>query len=359
MSTADLIIRAGQGDYAVRFLQSEREIVSGVAVHASRLVVMDAYVAELYPQLYASLRVAPMLLVAASEEEKSLKGVQNVLEFLQQHGADRRTVVVAVGGGIVQDIVTVAAHLYYRGLRWVYVPTTLLSMADSCIGSKGAVNLGEFKNQVGAFHAPSEVLVWLPFIETLHTRDRRSGYGEVLKLHIIGGDELFASFERDLDRGGLLGPSVERHVRASLAVKQRVIEVDEYERDLRRILNYGHTFGHALEAITAHEIPHGLAVAWGVDVANYIAMRLGMLTERVEHRIRSVVDRFFREPLTHQVSAGALVEAVRRDKKAASGSINLVLPEQLGRLRVVSRPLDSSLEHLVAEYLDAIPLHVA
>jgi 3-dehydroquinate synthase len=221
------------------------------------------------------------------------------------------------------------------------------------------VNLGEFKNQVGAFHAPSEVLVWLPFIETLHTRDRRSGYGEVLKLHIIGGDELFASFERDLDRGGLLGPSVERHVRASLAVKQRVIEVDEYERDLRRILNYGHTFGHALEAITAHEIPHGLAVAWGVDVANYIAMRLGMLTERVEHRIRSVVDRFFREPLTHQVSAGALVEAVRRDKKAASGSINLVLPEQLGRLRVVSRPLDSSLEHLVAEYLDAIPLHVA
>jgi 3-dehydroquinate synthase len=353
--SASLLIRAGQGDYPVEFLDDVESVAARVATYADRVVVMDRKVAALYPALHAALQSAPVVLVDATEDDKSLRGVEKVLDFVQRHNGAKRTVLVAVGGGIVQDIVTVAAHLYYRGIRWMYVPTTLLSMADSCIGAKGAVNLNAFKNQIGTFHAPASVLLWPGFMNTLEQRDIRSGYGEILKLHVIGSEALFEALAASLARDGMTGASRLRHVRDSLAVKQAVIEEDEYELDRRRILNYGHTFGHALEAVTEHEVAHGLAVVWGMDVANHIAVRLGVLSAADARRIRAVIDQHFRFPLSHPVTAAELFAAARRDKKASADTINLALPEGLGRMRIVSHPLDAALEGMVAEYLAERP----
>ena len=165
---------------------------------------------------------------------------------------------MAIGGGITQDVATLSAHLWYRGVPYVYVPTTLLAMADSCIGAKCAVNLGAFKNQLGTFAAPRRVLVCERFVDTLAEDDVRSGYGEIVKLAIVDSSASFAEGSRaDVTAGGFPAAELSAHVRASLETKRRIIELDEHERDLRRILNFGHTFGHALEAVTKNAVPHG------------------------------------------------------------------------------------------------------
>jgi 3-dehydroquinate synthase len=349
-----LRIRSGQGDYAVVFVDDQADILRRVEAYPDRAVLIDRNVARLYSRLHESLAAtAPTLLLDATEETKTWEGVGHVLTFLQSANATKRTVVVAVGGGVIQDIATFASHVYYRGVAWVYVPTTVLAMADSSIGAKCGINLGAFKNQVGVFQSPSEVLTWLPFAGTLAPDDVRSGYGEILKLHLTGVASLFDALASDLDREGIVvGASITRHVRDSLSVKREVIEEDEYERDLRRILNYGHTFGHALEAVTNHGIAHGLAVAWGVDVANFVSMRLGMLPEPEYARIHALVEAHFAATIDGAGVRGAdLVRAMHRDKKASAGKANFILTEGPGQLRIRSLPLDAVLEGFIDDYL--------
>jgi 3-dehydroquinate synthase len=236
---------------------------------------------------------------------------------------------------------------------YVYVPTTLLAMADSCIGAKCAVNLGAFKNQLGTFQSPRRVLVCERFVDTLAPDDVRSGYGEMIKLAIIDSAAAFARLRDDVTAGGFGGPPLAAHIRASLETKRRIIEIDEYERDLRRILNYGHTFGHALEAVTENAVPHGLAVAWGVDVANFVAWRLGLLDRAVYSDVHAFVARCFAFRPARVYDAASIVTAMKRDKKAAAGTVALVLAHALGDVRVVPTPLDARLEALIADYVAA------
>ena len=257
-----LLIKAGQGDYAVEFLDDLRQIVEHIAALPNAVIVVDRNVATLYATvLQPAFQGKPTLVIDATEEEKSLLGVTRVLNFFQASNCVKSNLVVAIGGGITQDIVAFAAHMYYRGLKWVFVPTTLLAMADSCIGAKCGVNLNEYKNQLGVFYAPSRVLVCTKFLETLTEADVRSGYGEIFKLSLTGSTEFHNAYMAHVDRNGFSRSSIEWMIYNSLCVKKEIIEQDEYEIDLRRILNYGHTFGHALEAITHYAVPHGQAVS--------------------------------------------------------------------------------------------------
>ena len=256
-------------------------------------MIVDERIAALYGDAFAAFADAPRHVLAATEAEKTLQGVERALLALQAAGGDKRTTIVAIGGGITQDVATLSAHLWYRGVPYVYVPTTLLAMADSCIGAKCAVNLGAFKNQLGTFASPQRVLVCERFIDTLADDDVRSGYGEIVKLAIVDSAAAFAAVRADVTAGGFRGPALSGHVRASLETKRRIIEPDEHERDLRRILNFGHTFGHALEAVTNNAVPHGIAVAWGIDVANFVAWRRGLLARAVYDEVHAfIAERF-------------------------------------------------------------------
>ena len=348
-----LSIRSGQGDYAVDFVASIPALAEEIGRLPNCVLAVDRNVAHLFADELGSLFASrPTHLIDATEEAKTPDGALGLLGFLQSANATKQTAVVAIGGGIIQDIATFAAHVYYRGLRLFLVPTTLLGMSDSCIGAKSAINFGAFKNQLGVFHSPAHVWVCLDFLATLSNTEIRSGYGEILKLHLTDGH--LASFD-DLrsivDRDGWRNDSLARFIRESLEVKKSVIEQDEYERDLRRVLNYGHTFGHALEAVTRHGIPHGLAVAWGVDLANFLAWRTGLLAEDDFQTVHGFVARHFSWPLPQAVSAAELITAARRDKKVADSRINLILPERLGTLRILRRAFDDELQSLIAEYL--------
>jgi 3-dehydroquinate synthase len=348
-----LFIRSGQGDYSVEFHKQLDLLVQKIQEIPNSVLLIDRQVANLYSgALTRLLEKMPSHLIDANEDEKTLAGVTRVLNFLQETNSVKQTRVIAIGGGIIQDIASFSSHIYYRGAKWVFVPTTLLAMSDSCIGAKCGINFNTFKNQLGVFHSPSAVYICLPFLDTLTDTDIRSGYGEILKLMLTGSGELFQQLKKAFVRSGFRNPQLTELIYQSLKVKKQIIEEDEYEKDLRRILNFGHTFGHSLESITQHEIPHGLAVAWGVDIANFIAMRRGMLSEREFHFIHEVIEKHFRFPLSHKISVSALIQAARRDKKVADGKLTLILMEQPGKLHIVSTPFDPMLERVISEYLE-------
>ena len=352
MNTATLNIQSAQGDYAVDFLDSVDTLAAELSAVPNAFFLVDDHVASLYEeQLGDVLAARPTHRVPATEDEKTLEGVGRFLSFLQDHNATKQATIVAVGGGIVQDIATFASHLYYRGVAWTYAPTTLLSMCDSSIGAKCGINLNAFKNQLGVFQSPSRVLIALDFLETLSDRDVQSGYGEIVKLTLTGSREDFDALVDAVGRGGLRNDRLAELVQRSLHVKQRVIEEDEYETDLRRILNYGHTFGHSLEALTHHEVPHGTAVAWGCDLVNFIARERGLLPPEDYEEIHGFIDSHWRFELSHPIDPGALIDGTRRDKKVVDGKLTLILLAAPGDLRIVKTDFDDRLRDEVTRYL--------
>ena len=344
-------VRSAQGDYIVERHDDIASVVAAIAVIDGAFIIIDAQVAELYRDALLPLAGLPSYTLPATESEKTLAGVERALLALQSAGGNKRSVVVAIGGGITQDVSTLVAALWYRGIGYVYVPTTLLSMSDSCIGAKSAVNLGAFKNQIGPFRSPQRILVSEHFTETLADDDVRSGWGEIIKLAIVESGDAFEHMCRDVERDGFRGPSLARNIQASLETKRRVIEIDEYELDLRRILNYGHTFGHALEAVMHNAVPPALAVPWGCDLANFSAMHYGLLDAAVYRRMHEFIAEHFAFTVAEPYDADAVFETMRRDKKAAAGSVSLILPHSLGDVRIVPTPLDDRLRSIVADYI--------
>jgi 3-dehydroquinate synthase len=349
------VVKSGQGDYSVEFHSDLDLVIKRLSTVPNPVLVIDRIVAHLWRASLTPITDRfPILLVDATEEEKSLAGVGKVCAWLQGQNATKQTTLVAIGGGITQDIVAFSAHIYYRGLRWVYLPTTLLAMSDSCIGAKCCINHERYKNQLGAFHSPWQVHVSTQFLETLGDEDVASGYGEILKLMFTGSRDHLARLIQTVTDGGLRNAELTNLLRESLEVKKAVIEVDEYEKDLRRILNYGHTFGHALETLTDHAIPHGLAVAWGMDLVNHLARRGGILADSDFRCVHEFVRNYLYCPLPRNIDTAALIAAARRDKKVADGQVNLILAEKPGSLRVVRTPFDAHLESQVRDYLQNV-----
>jgi 3-dehydroquinate synthase len=354
-SLAPLTIRSSMGDYHVRFWDDLDAALEPLLEAKGLLVVLDRKVEALYrPRLVTLLSRTPFLMLDADENSKTLDGVAALASWMQERGANKKTRLVAIGGGIIQDICAFTAHVWYRGIDWIFVPTTLLSMSDSCIGAKSSINHGRAKNQLGAFHSPREVHIVPEFLRTLEDRDIKSGYGEILKLALTEKLADFDHLESALARasGDLLGPELPALIRRSLETKKAVIEKDELETDRRRILNFGHTFGHAIESLSEYEIPHGLAVAWGVDLVNWIAHRKGLVGRPLRDRVHRFIREHLSVPITYFPKADELLRGIRKDKKAEADRVNLIL---LGDapfgLKIVPQAYDKDLASWVAEYL--------
>ena len=348
-----LCIRSGQGDYNVDFFSELDSLLEELNLLEDCLLIVDPTVYELYPDFFIRLKKFPIHFAPALETEKTLAGVERFLGFLQKENATKKSKILAIGGGVIQDIATFAAHIYYRGIPWIYVPTTLLSMVDSCIGAKCCINLNAFKNQLGFFQSPLRVMISEAFLPTLTDCDLRSGYGEILKLFLIDGTDSFLTLKKEIDQHGFCSPMLPVFINKSLQIKKSIIEQDEYESDLRRILNYGHTFCHSLETITNHAVPHGLAVAWGVDIANYVSMKKGFLSEFHYRMIHEFIAKYFHSELSGSYSVVDLINAMKRDKKAVSGNVNLILLKQPGAPKIVMTPFDTELEIIMRNYVNS------
>jgi 3-dehydroquinate synthase len=279
--------------------------------------------------------VALPFVVPPGERSKSLSTAEKLLRGLARERLERASPVFAFGGGMVGDLAGFVASTYLRGVPFVQIPTTLLAQVDASIGGKTAVNLPEGKNLVGTFHQPRLVLTDPAVLETLPSRDYAGGLAEVVKYGVIADAELFAFIDRSLK--AILGRdprALEEVVYRCASIKAEVVQKDEREGGLRAILNYGHTVGHAIEAVgDFHRWHHGEAVALGMEAAAFIAMRLGLASVET----LAAQNRLLKACGLPTRAAGLprrdILRAMRHDKKVKNGRLRFVLPERIGRVR--------------------------
>ncbi len=317
--------------------------------------LIDSNVAAIYADKLSSvLTNKNTVVIEATEVNKSIDHVIPIFERLIANNIRRDHTLVAIGGGIVQDITCFIASTLLRGLAWKFVPTTLLAQADSCIGSKSSINLGKTKNAIGTFNPPNEVIVCTDFLDTLEDKDIFSGLGEILKVHAIDSavsfDQLSADYEQLTSDRSLL----RAYIRRALLIKQRFIEVDEFDRGVRNIFNYGHSFGHAIEAATNFAIPHGVAVSMGMDMANRIAVLRELLPAHQFTRMHQVLFKNYESFAKTTLPLDSLLMALLKDKKNTSSKLVLILP--VGENAVVQRievafdeTFRSQCQHFVSE----------
>ena len=324
-----------------------REVVTG----ATCALVSDSTVAPLYAGQTRELLCAAgaervvETTFPAGESAKTLGTLEALYHFGVAHSLDRSSVVVALGGGVVGDVSGFFAATYLRGLAFVQVPTTLLALVDSSVGGKVAVDLPEGKNLVGAFHQPRLVLGHLDFLESLPTRELRCGLAEVVKYGVILDADFFALLSARTEQLLSRDPDLlEAVVARCCELKAQVVVEDERELGRRAILNYGHTFGHALESISGFSVfSHGEAVAIGMGMAADLAVALGLADDELRRRQDALLQRCGLATRASAVSRdrrSLLVEHMRRDKKVRDGTLRLVLPRQMGSVEV--RPCSNS-----------------
>ncbi len=277
-----------------------------------------------------------LLRVPAGEREKRLSTLETLCEQMAALGADRDTLLIALGGGVLGDMTGFLAAIYMRGLRFVQIPTTLLAQVDSSVGGKTGANLAAGKNLVGSFHQPVAVFADIETLRTLPTRELRAGLQESVKSAIIRDAALFDFMERETDR--ILSGDAEalaHVVEASIRIKAAVVAADEFETGERAILNFGHTIGHAIEAATHYTaLLHGEAIGWGMIAAVRLAETRSAIAPQDAVRIVALIHRTTALP-AFEATAQQLANLTSRDKKKRSGVLKFVLPTGIGRVDLV------------------------
>jgi 3-dehydroquinate synthase len=322
----------------------ESELLTRHIHGQSALIVSNETVAPLYLEaVTASLDAAGIrhdeVVLEDGEKYKTLNSVSRIMDLLLQNRHDRRTTLIALGGGVVGDIAGFAASIYQRGVNFIQVPTTLLSQVDSSVGGKTGVNHPLGKNMIGAFYQPQSVIIDIDTLKTLPARELSAGLAEVVKYGLIYDAEFFAWLEANIAGLVRLDPGLlARAVLVSCQIKARVVEQDERESGLRAILNLGHTFGHAIETVMGYgNWLHGEAVAAGMMMAIDLSIREGWIDESVRQRSRALLEQaslpVARPP---EMTPEQFLDAMAIDKKTIGGRINLVLLRELGEAFVTS-----------------------
>jgi 3-dehydroquinate synthase len=302
-------------------------------IGARRFIVSSAVVWRLHGErLRAALGGGDPILLPDGERFKTLQSVSKIYEALIRASADRGSTIIAVGGGVVGDTAGFAAASFLRGIALVHVPTTLLAQVDSSIGGKVGVNHALGKNLIGAFHQPALVVVDPLFLETLPRREFRSGLYEIVKYGVIANRDLFDRVERDAksifakETAALVPAIVD-----SCRIKADVVSKDERESGLRRILNFGHTVGHALEALTHYRrFRHGEAIALGMLAAADLAVARGAMAERERAALARLITKLGPLPPVADLAVPEAMEAIRRDKKVVHGRLHFVIAIEIG-----------------------------
>lgn len=297
----------------------------------------------------AGIRVE-LLSFAAGENSKNMDTVVDLARRMVHLGADRQTAILALGGGVVGDVAGFLASIYMRGILLVQIPTTLLAQVDSSVGGKTGVDLPEGKNLLGTFYQPERVYADIGVLTTLPQAEIRNGLAEVVKYGMIRSPGLFDFLEQKWRDIVSLEPRATAHiVFSSCSIKADVVSADEREGDLRRILNFGHTVGHAVEAAANYQIPHGEAVSMGMVVVSRISVAKGLMPEGDLDRLLRLLDRLnLPGKIPANLSRKELIDLLRHDKKARSGRPHFVLSRGIGQILVtddVSREeLDAAIE---------------
>jgi 3-dehydroquinate synthase len=287
-------------------------------------IVTDCEIHRLYPWNM------PVILLPTGEKAKTLDCMEHLWKELIEKGFDRRSVLIAMGGGAICDAAGFAASCYMRGIDTVYIPTTLLGMVDAAIGGKTAINQGSHKNVIGSFHLPKKILLCSKFLESLPERELASGMAELIKTAVVASGGLFERLENDA--------SIDLLIEQCAKIKLEIVAEDFRDQGIRAHLNWGHTVGHALEGITGYtRWLHGEAVAIGMSCEAFISWKLGYADQNFYERQNRLIQKYkLPTILPDDIDLDALVTLMKRDKKALQGKIGLILAREIGTVLSVT-----------------------
>jgi 3-dehydroquinate synthase len=337
-------------DYDVQFI-SDLETSLNNVVQKEDYIIIDSKIKELYhDKLYDTLSSAKHVFINANEVQKSYQGIIPIITELIESGFRKNHRLIAIGGGIIQDITAFIASIIYRGVEWIFYPTTLLSQCDSCIGSKTSINFGEYKNQIGGFYPPSKIFICSQFIDTLADAELKSGLGEMLHYYIISGKEDFEFYRNSYQKAFLDKEILSTLIKRSLEIKKGYIEVDEFDKNIRQVFNYGHSFGHAIETLTNYKVPHGIAVSYGMDIANFISVRMGYISDEIRNEIRGVTKYFWSEFPIYDINIDLFIKALSKDKKNVGNKLGLILNKGYGKIFKQMVDADDNFYSWIQEY---------
>lgn len=331
-----MIIQSSTKAYEVH-IHSELSFIEKLGVDSDTCLVVDEILYKLYQKEFENLKPEKLFILEALETNKTIEKALEICEIMTEIPAKRNAKLISFGGGIVQDVTGFVANILYRGIKWIFVPTTLLASCDSCIGGKTSLNYKHFKNLLGTFYPPDEIHICAEFFNTLSERDYQSGLGEVVKFNLMFGTKGLERIEEKID--SLLErdkTTLDEFVENSLLFKKDFIEEDEFDKGVRIHLNFAHTFGHAFETISDYYIPHGTAVAIGTIVANRVALSRGLLKEELVLRSEEVLKKIINIDISNvDFDMDKIVQAIRKDKKQTSTDLTAVLMYDDFSLQVV------------------------
>ena len=348
--SSSLPIRSNLKNYYVSQTNNITDSIKKIS--GSKFLIVDKEVFNKYSQFNnLSNTFDGIIKLRPSEKVKEYSFISKIIQELLRKGIKKNSKLIVVGGGVTQDVAGYISSILFRGITWVFFPSTLLAQGDSCIGSKTSINFLSYKNQIGTFYPPDYIYIYLPFLKTLKNDEILSGLGEMSHYFIIGGSNKFKIFEQMLSEKKI---NFNRLIFESLKIKKKYIELDEFDNNKRNFLNYGHTFGHAIESVTNYKIPHGIAVSIGIDIINYIAVEHKEMKKKDRERIKKTLLKIYGNINLKKINYKKLFEVIKKDKKSFKDSINLIICKSPGKIFIKKFKLDKKLQYLIINYFETL-----
>ena len=317
---SNIKIKSSIKTYGVNFLEKEPSFEK---YSKEDVIVVDRNVYQDWGNLFLDIP-ARVIKINATEEQKSYYEIGKIIDKIIKYGFKKNGKIIAVGGGITQDVCGFISSIMFRGVNWEFYPTTLLAQGDSCIGGKTSVNFGEYKNQLGNFNPPDKIIIYSDFVDTLPDLDVRSGVGEMLHFYLVSSRADFDLFKSHWNPKSL--------TKRCLEIKKHFVEIDEFDKKERLVLNYGHTFGHVIESMTNNIIPHGIAVSMGIDISNYISMKKNYIDKSEYLEINSIVQELCHDIEYDKFDINQFIEILKKDKKNINSNVMCVLTKGVGNM---------------------------
>ena len=294
----------------------------------------------------------------ANEKTKSFENLPNLIKKIINAGIDKKTTIFSIGGGVIQDVSSFISSIIFRGIKWNFIPTTLIAMGDSCIGGKTSINFYKYKNQVGNFYPPENILIDTNFLNSLPNDQITSGLGELAHYFLVKREFNIDYLDKILDKRNyntLTHKDFRKLITNALRIKKTFIEIDEFDKKERLILNFGHTFGHALESYFDYRILHGCAITIGMRISIYISMRLNFIKESEAKYLDNILKKIYHDKILpiNKINISKYSKILLKDKKTENNLIRPIMTKGVGRMFIKNIKIDKNFKSYLSDFFTA------
>ena len=318
-------------------------------MNQSSAIIIDRKVYNLYRKYFYKYK-KKFIYIDVSERNKTVQTALDICKEFLKKKIKRHECILAIGGGVIQDITTFSTSIYLRGINWLYIPTTLLAQADSCIGGKSSINFLGFKNILGNFYPPSKILINTNFLKTLPKDQIRSGIGEIIKVYLLSGGSAFEKLKKLLEQYIKNEKVLKQLIKEAIIHKNKILKIDAEDKNVRLKMNYGHSFGHALESAANYSMPHGIAVTIGIDMANFFAFKKKLISKKLFLDLRNITNLNLNKKDYIKFNKKTYFESLKKDKKNLQNKYGLILPITKGVVKLFYFPINMSNKNIMNEY---------